>query len=66
MELCAKCYKLAVIMFHDDSEEDRFYLTTRGADVQIAELERACPVLNEASSVALADKLGSSRGLERY
>ena len=29
----SKCYKLAVIMFHDDSEENRFCLTTRGAGV---------------------------------
>ena len=30
---CSKCYKLAVTMFHDDSEENRFCLTIRGAGV---------------------------------
>ena len=38
---CSKCYKLAVTMFHDDSEENRFWVTTRGTDDQIVELERA-------------------------
>ena len=33
LELCSTCYNLVVIMFHDDSEENRFYLTRRGADV---------------------------------
>ena len=52
-------------MFHDDSEENRFCLTTRVADVQLAELERAWPVLNNASSVALADKLEELERLDR-